>query len=128
MNLKNIQEEFERDLADLLDRHSVAIIAVSQDDTFAEVKFQYKLMHTWGTSRCHVMGYDLDGVQLEDRPKPNEINDYNLDLHEEFTRERHDPMCECLWDSMPESDKNKPMGLSCPCPKCSPYSLLWAVS
>lgn len=29
----------------------------------------------------------------------------------------------CLWDRMSEEDRNKPMCLSCPCPRCSPYSL-----
>lgn len=29
----------------------------------------------------------------------------------------------CIWDSIPKKDWNKPMGISCPCPKCSPYSL-----
>lgn len=28
----------------------------------------------------------------------------------------------CLWDKLPESERNKPMMLSCPCNKCSPVS------
>ena len=27
----------------------------------------------------------------------------------------------CLWDSIPVEDRMKPMGLSCPCRKCSAY-------
>lgn len=27
----------------------------------------------------------------------------------------------CLWDSIPVEDRMKPMGLSCPCMKCSAY-------
>lgn len=27
----------------------------------------------------------------------------------------------CLWDSIPIEDRMKPMGLSCPCRKCSTY-------
>lgn len=27
----------------------------------------------------------------------------------------------CLWDSIPVQDRYKPMGLSCPCRKCSAY-------
>jgi len=27
----------------------------------------------------------------------------------------------CLWDSIPIEDRYKPMGLSCPCRKCSAY-------
>ena len=27
----------------------------------------------------------------------------------------------CLWDSIPVEDRYKPMGLSCPCRKCSAY-------
>lgn len=29
----------------------------------------------------------------------------------------------CIFDSLPPEDKMKPMSISCPCPKCSPYSL-----
>lgn len=29
----------------------------------------------------------------------------------------------CVWDSLSEEDRLKPMGISCPCRKCSPYSL-----
>ena len=28
----------------------------------------------------------------------------------------------CLWDNMPIRDRTKPMGLSCPCEKCSIWS------
>lgn len=28
----------------------------------------------------------------------------------------------CLWDSLSEEDKAKPMGLSCPCRKCSTWA------
>lgn len=27
----------------------------------------------------------------------------------------------CLWDNIPAEDRYKPMGLSCPCRKCSAY-------
>lgn len=27
---------------------------------------------------------------------------------------------ECLWEKMSPEDRMKPMGLSCPCPKCTP--------
>lgn len=27
----------------------------------------------------------------------------------------------CLWDNIPVEDRMKPMGLSCPCAKCSAY-------
>lgn len=27
----------------------------------------------------------------------------------------------CMWDGLPERDRFKPMGLSCPCPKCSAW-------
>lgn len=27
----------------------------------------------------------------------------------------------CIWDSIPVEDRMKPMGLSCPCRKCSAY-------
>ena len=27
----------------------------------------------------------------------------------------------CLWDSFTEEEKARPIGLSCPCPKCTPY-------
>jgi len=27
----------------------------------------------------------------------------------------------CLWDSIPVEERMKPMGLSCPCRKCSAY-------
>ncbi len=29
----------------------------------------------------------------------------------------------CLWETISENDRLKPMGLSCPCPRCTPYSL-----
>lgn len=29
----------------------------------------------------------------------------------------------CVFDNMPESEKMKPMCISCACPKCSPYAL-----
>lgn len=29
----------------------------------------------------------------------------------------------CAFDSIPPEDKMKPMGLSCGCPKCSPYCM-----
>lgn len=29
----------------------------------------------------------------------------------------------CVFDNMPESEKMKPMCISCPCPRCSPYAL-----
>ncbi|UZS00971.1 hypothetical protein [Pseudomonas phage vB_PsaM_M1] len=29
----------------------------------------------------------------------------------------------CVFDNMPESEKMKPLCISCPCPKCSPYAL-----
>jgi len=31
------------------------------------------------------------------------------------------PETKCLWDSIPVEDRMKPMGLSCPCRKCSAY-------
>ena len=27
----------------------------------------------------------------------------------------------CVWDNLSEEDHNKPMGISCPCPKCTPF-------
>lgn len=27
----------------------------------------------------------------------------------------------CLWDSIKPEDRMKTIGMSCPCPKCSPY-------
>lgn len=27
----------------------------------------------------------------------------------------------CYWDNIPEKDRLQPIGLSCPCPKCSPW-------
>lgn len=27
----------------------------------------------------------------------------------------------CLWDSIKPEDRMKSVGMSCPCPKCSPY-------
>lgn len=29
----------------------------------------------------------------------------------------------CFFDSLPPEDWNKPMSISCPCRKCSPYSM-----
>lgn len=29
----------------------------------------------------------------------------------------------CFFDSIPEKDRMKPMGISCPCPKCTPYCM-----
>lgn len=29
----------------------------------------------------------------------------------------------CVFDNMPEAEKMKPLCISCPCPKCSPYAL-----
>lgn len=29
----------------------------------------------------------------------------------------------CIFDSLPPEDRMKPMGVSCGCPRCSPYSL-----
>lgn len=29
----------------------------------------------------------------------------------------------CYFDNLSPEDRMKPMGISCPCPKCSPYSL-----
>jgi hypothetical protein len=31
------------------------------------------------------------------------------------------PETKCLWDSIPIEDRMKPMGLSCPCRKCSAW-------
>lgn len=31
------------------------------------------------------------------------------------------PETKCLWDSIPVEDRMKPMGLSCPCRKCSAW-------
>lgn len=31
------------------------------------------------------------------------------------------PETKCIWDSIPVEDRMKPMGLSCPCRKCSAY-------
>ena len=31
------------------------------------------------------------------------------------------PVVPCLLDGIPEADKFKPMHLSCPCPKCTPW-------
>lgn len=28
----------------------------------------------------------------------------------------------CMWDAIPLADRMKPMGLSCPCPRCTGYS------
>lgn len=33
------------------------------------------------------------------------------------------PERKCLFESLRPEDRMKPMGLSCPCPKCTPYSL-----
>lgn len=30
---------------------------------------------------------------------------------------------QCFFDSLPPEDRTKPMSISCPCRKCSPYSL-----
>ena len=35
---------------------------------------------------------------------------------------RNIPETKCLWDSIPLADRYQPMGLSCPCRKCSAYS------
>lgn len=29
----------------------------------------------------------------------------------------------CIFDNIPEKDRMKPMGISCPCPKCTPYCM-----
>lgn len=29
----------------------------------------------------------------------------------------------CIFDTIREEDRLKPMGISCPCPRCSPYAL-----
>lgn len=31
------------------------------------------------------------------------------------------PETKCLWESIPVEDRHKPMGLSCPCAKCSAW-------
>lgn len=31
------------------------------------------------------------------------------------------PETKCIWDSIPVEDRMKPMGLSCPCRKCSAW-------
>lgn len=33
----------------------------------------------------------------------------------------------CLWNNLSPEDRMKPMGLSCPCPRCSPYSISFTV-
>ena len=38
-----------------------------------------------------------------------------LDTNEYFGVEEQP----CLWDKLPEDEKNKPQLLNCPCPKCS---------
>ena len=36
---------------------------------------------------------------------------------------RKETESECVWDTLSPEDRNKPIGLSCPCKKCSPWSM-----
>ena len=40
---------------------------------------------------------------------------------QEFDPKRTGKTTPCLWGSFTEEEKSRPMGLSCPCPKCTPY-------
>lgn len=58
--------EFKVELANLLRKHDVAIIAKGgrdPDDLIAEVGFQFKHIHNKWIGRHHVTAYDLDGKQ-----------------------------------------------------------------
>ena len=58
--------EFKNELAELLRKHGVAIIAKGgkdPDDLLAEVGFQFNYIHNKWIGRHHVTAYDLDGKQ-----------------------------------------------------------------
>tara|TARA_R110000765_G_scaffold7963_2_gene25960 strand:- start:2989 stop:3228 length:240 start_codon:yes stop_codon:yes gene_type:complete len=62
---------------------------------------------------------------------------YTMSLHCEFTdlpldREAdaeplyckpEETIIPCMWDAFTEEEKRQPMGIACPCPKCSPTTL-----
>ena len=59
-------EKFKSELAILLRKHDVAIVAKGgkePDDLLAEVGFQFYHIHNKWVGRHHVTAYDLDGKQ-----------------------------------------------------------------
>ena len=66
------REEFKSELANLLAKHKVAIIArhVEKNNIkTAHIGFEYSGQDQIMTSRCHLTGYEIDGVQVGDRLK-----------------------------------------------------------
>lgn len=55
---------------------------------------------------------------LEQRLKRIEGNSLNPIHGPEIFKQKKTP---CLWDSIKPEDRMKSIGMSCPCPKCSPY-------
>ena len=65
MIVSNELKEFKNELAILLRKHNVAIIAKTgkePDDLLSEVGFQFGIHNKW-VGRHHVTAYDLDGKQ-----------------------------------------------------------------
>lgn len=63
---------------------------------------------------------DIDGL----KPEPT-ISDKSQKLWEEATKRQfgHSDDNKCVFDNMSSEDRLKPMSISCPCKKCSPYCL-----
>jgi len=67
---------------------------------------------------------DIKSNKLKIVPDVNNCFSGNKDLYGKINTlffEIYNQPSTCLWDSIPEEDKFKPMGLCCPCRKCRSY-------
>lgn len=58
--------------------------------------------------------------QSDDRSKPYYRSPYTAYKNSYQLSKEAVP---CFFDNIPEKDRVKPMGISCPCPKCTPYCM-----
>ena len=58
--------------------------------------------------------------------QPARLDEVRRDAYEQLVQaleRRNSGETKCFFETLSPEDRNKPMGISCPCRKCSPYSL-----
>jgi len=60
--------------------------------------------------------------------QPARLDEVRRDAYEQLVQaleRRNSGETKCFFETLSPEDRNKPMGISCPCRKCSPYSMGW---
>lgn len=82
------------------------------------------------TERLKRMNTKLEEILQEkfesNRLLEKQISDLEREINDlKFDSLRKEKPVPCMWDSIPQTDRMKPMGISCPCPRCTPSSMVF---